>query len=399
MASVRSAHADGRACERARHSLCAQGKLVHRRRLVERSEEGYARVRHRAPAQVLFVEQSAFNGTVRVTKVDSWLALTFDASEQGLSYAGIEREVGYRDGAAQPGTLAFDYTRAMASALAGFSALQRPEAGREEGLSGRVMCVGLGSGTLPAFLAHHSPRAAVQVIELDPVVIRLGRDILRVRFSEHAALPPPAPGGEGFCVVESDGEVALVELAERVRRGQEEGCSALVLDAFDANARIPAHLQASRFLDAAVACLAPAGVLVVNIFNGPPDSKERKELAGYCALLRKALPSIVLFTVKIQTQQANVVVVGVRGDSPLGRAVAAGRPPTRGELEDAARGEALRGGWEFDAGDAVQRMFLLREGGGGALNEVVPGLPFDVWRESSAMDSGMYVAGPAATPQ
>ena len=55
MASVRSAHADGRACERARHSLCAQGKLVHRRRLVERSEEGYARVRHRAPAQVLFV--------------------------------------------------------------------------------------------------------------------------------------------------------------------------------------------------------------------------------------------------------------------------------------------------------------------------------------------------------
>lgn len=62
----------------------------------------------------------------------------------------------------------------MAAAAAGFSAINRglvardasragpaPAAGRGKG-SGVVLCVGLGSGTLPAFWSWQNPSAAVQ---------------------------------------------------------------------------------------------------------------------------------------------------------------------------------------------------------------------------------------------
>jgi len=248
-------------------------RLLHRRRLVERSELGYSRTRGRVPAEVLFVEQSKHNGVVRVTKHGRWLALTFDASEQGLSYCGQAGEPGYADGAAQPDVCAFEYTRAMAAALVGFQALQR-ENDSTRTLSGRVLCVGLGSGTLPAFLAHHcGSTAAVQVVELDETVIRLCRDVLRVQLQMVASLEKQEYV-RGFSVLHADGEAALSALAQRVRSGDDAGCNAIVLDAYDASARVPAHMQQPRFLAAVAGCLAPSGVLVVNLFNGRPDGEE-----------------------------------------------------------------------------------------------------------------------------
>lgn len=38
-----------------------------------------------------------------------------------------------------------------------------------------VLCVGLGGGSLPLFLAHHFPGMHVTVLELDPVVLRAAR--------------------------------------------------------------------------------------------------------------------------------------------------------------------------------------------------------------------------------
>lgn len=35
----------------------------------------------------------------------------------------------------------------------------------------RVLCIGLGGGTLPLFLAHHFPGMVIDVVEIDPVVI------------------------------------------------------------------------------------------------------------------------------------------------------------------------------------------------------------------------------------
>ncbi len=39
----------------------------------------------------------------------------------------------------------------------------------------RVLCIGLGGGTLPLFLAHHFPGMEIEVVEIDPVVIAAAR--------------------------------------------------------------------------------------------------------------------------------------------------------------------------------------------------------------------------------
>lgn len=44
--------------------------------------------------------------------------------------------------------------------------------GSSQGQECRALCVGLGGGTLPLFLTHHFPGMQIDVVELDPVVIK-----------------------------------------------------------------------------------------------------------------------------------------------------------------------------------------------------------------------------------
>jgi len=43
------------------------------------------------------------------------------------------------------------------------------------GLRCRVLCIGLGGGSLPLFLSHHFPGMDVEVVEIDSVVIEAAR--------------------------------------------------------------------------------------------------------------------------------------------------------------------------------------------------------------------------------
>jgi hypothetical protein len=104
------------------------------------------------------------------------------------------------------------------------------------------------------------------------------------------------------------------------------------------------------------------------------------------------MPGAAAFTVKVQEQQSNVIIACVSGESPLGRAVAAGQPPSRNALAAAARAESLRGCWGFDAGVALERAFLaMQPRGAGLLREEVPAHALqNLCRETSAMDDGMF---------
>ena len=42
----------------------------------------------------------------------------------------------------------------------------------------RVLCIGLGGGTLPLFLAHHFPGMVIDVVEIDPVVIAAAQEAM-----------------------------------------------------------------------------------------------------------------------------------------------------------------------------------------------------------------------------
>ena len=371
-------------------------------RLDERSEVGYSRLCSSSPPdEVVFQERSdCGNGTVAVVRHGPWLALRFDISEQGLSYVGRPDDDDYANGAALPQVLGFDYLRVMAASAAAFTALNGcdlsvppRDAAQPPPL---VLCVGLGAGALPAFLAHGFGAAArVQVAELDPLIVRVVRDVLRVRFAladspeallEQQTQPSGAAAGPDaapFTVAQADGLALVASLAEEVAAGRRRGASLLVLDAYEQNGRIPQHLREPAFLEAAAACLAPEGVIVANLFNGPPNSSPRKEMALYARMLAGATGGPV-FSVKVQTQQTNVVLVAARPDSALGRDGVSGRDVAVAAARRVAR-NCAGGPWEFDAGSHVERMFALKIRPGGVV-ETVPGRIIDFPKESSAAD-------------
>ena len=42
----------------------------------------------------------------------------------------------------------------------------------------RVLCIGLGGGTLPLFLQHHFPGMQVDVVEIDPIVLAAAEEAM-----------------------------------------------------------------------------------------------------------------------------------------------------------------------------------------------------------------------------
>ena len=357
------------------------GKFLHRATLVALTEVGYSRCRTIFPKQVVFEERSAHgNGLVRVLQHGPWRGLHFNDTEQGLTFVGTTPGSGkaagpptyWNGGAAVPFVLGFEYTRTMAAAVAAFSSVQGL-------LPTRVLCVGLGAGALPAFIAHHNPGADVAVLEIDPVVIRLVKDVLGLRFSAMHSVgelldAPPATADAPFRVLEADAGAAMTELAQELRAGSRRagsvrsGVDVLVLDASEEHARVPNHLKAPAFLDACAACLAPDGVVVVNMLNGTPDSRARKEVAAYARLLFQQFGC--LYSIKVEEQQYNVILVACRPDSPAGV-----NPVTRHQLVEAARQVALRQRWVYDGADLVEKLFQCTVGDDGVMHEEVVGRP------------------------
>jgi spermidine synthase len=376
--------------------------LLTRMRPPRSSEEGYSRCATSVPPEVLFDDVSSHgNGRVRVIRHGPWLALRFDDSEQGLSFASEPGAPDYAGGAALPQVLGFEYLRVMAASAAAFASLNgcnlAAVPASRDAAHPRILCVGLGAGALPAFLAHHfAPLGArVCVAEIDPLIIRVVRDVLRVDFeladSAEALLQPaaaaprrrkgaaaeaePAP----FVVAEADGCAVVAALAEEVAAGTQRGAALLLLDAYEARGRIPAHLKEPSFLAACGAALAPNGLVVANLFNGTPNSTPRKEMAAYARALATAVGPV--YSVKVQAQQTNVILIAAKAGSPL----AADGAASRSALAAAARQVARAGGWEYDAGAAVERMFAVRVRPGGVV-ESVPGRMIDWPKESSAAD-------------
>jgi spermidine synthase len=137
-----------------------------------------------------------------------------------------------------PDHLVFDYTQMMMSAL--FMG-PRPQ---------RILIIGLGGGSLPRALAKAVPEAAVDVVDIDPAVVRVARQYFSF---------VPGPHTEVF---EEDGRVF-------VRHALREGRSydLILLDAYD-HEYIPEHLLTREFLLEVKRLLQPGGVVAANTFSG-----------------------------------------------------------------------------------------------------------------------------------
>jgi spermidine synthase len=112
-----------------------------------------------------------------------------------------------------------------------------------------VLIIGLGGGTLPRALRQLLPNTRIDVVEIDPAVVRVAN-----RYFDFAP-------SDKTRVIESDGRV-YVKRAQRT--GQKYDL--IMLDAFD-HEYIPEHLLTQEFLLEVKSLLSPQGVLAANTFS------------------------------------------------------------------------------------------------------------------------------------
>jgi spermidine synthase len=112
-----------------------------------------------------------------------------------------------------------------------------------------VLIVGLGGGTIPRALQEVIPDARIDVVEIDPAVVKVARRYFDLGDSKN------------LNVIEADGRVQI----KRALREKQQ-YDLIMLDAFD-HEYIPEHLLTQEFLQEVKALLAPGGVLAANTFS------------------------------------------------------------------------------------------------------------------------------------
>lgn len=112
-----------------------------------------------------------------------------------------------------------------------------------------ILIVGLGGGTLPTALMQVLPQANIDVVEIDPAVVRVAQKYFGFRPDDHVR------------VTEMDGRVFIKRAIREQRR-----YDLIMLDAFD-HEYIPEHLLTQEFLREVRTLLVPGGVLAANTFS------------------------------------------------------------------------------------------------------------------------------------
>jgi len=112
-----------------------------------------------------------------------------------------------------------------------------------------ILIIGLGGGTLPRALSQVLPTTKIDVVEIDPAVVRVAK--------QYFGFAPDAR----TTVIEADGRV-FVKRALRERRQYD----LIMLDAFD-HEYIPEHLLTREFLEEVQSLLSAQGVLAANTFS------------------------------------------------------------------------------------------------------------------------------------
>jgi spermidine synthase len=112
-----------------------------------------------------------------------------------------------------------------------------------------VLIIGLGGGTLPRALTQILPQVRIDVVEIDPAVVRVAGQYFNFNANERVR------------VIEADGRVYVKRAVREDKR-----YDLIMLDAFD-HEYIPEHLLTQEFLREVKTLLAPGGVLAANTFS------------------------------------------------------------------------------------------------------------------------------------
>ncbi|MHB8898007.1 MAG: spermidine synthase [Thermoguttaceae bacterium] len=174
--------------------------------------------------EVLYRTQSEFN-TIIVSE-----------DSQGVRTLRFE-EYGARQSVVKPGDadyIALPYAKVV---HAGLAVPENPK---------RVLIVGLGGGTIPQFLHRHFPDLVIDVVELDPAVVRVATTYFGFKPDDRMRVFT----GDGRKFIEKSDPVYDV----------------IYLDAFSADS-VPYSLSTAEFLGAVRKALTGEGVVVGNVWS------------------------------------------------------------------------------------------------------------------------------------
>lgn len=174
--------------------------------------------------------------------------------------------------------------------------------------------LGAGALTLPRYVEATRPGSRQQVIELEPALWDLVRENI------------PLPRGAAIRVRIGDARAGLGRLPSGLR-----GAVDLLVSDVYSGAQTPAHLTTVEFYREAAALLAPDGVLLVNVSDGPGLAFARRQVAT----VRDVLPEVIVLA-EVQVLKGrrfgNLVVAASSAPLPvewLPRLMAAGPHPAK----------------------------------------------------------------------
>ena len=162
-----------------------------------------------------------------------------------------------------------------------------------------VLFIGLGGGSAPKRMWRDFPELRLQVVELDPDVVRVA-----YRYFE-------LPRDDRLAVEVEDGRRYLGRHDER--------WDVIVVDAFYADA-IPFHLATREFLELARARLEPGGVIVTNVIGAVAGDQSRL-LRSIVRTYRAVFPTVAVHPVFLRGDSdprtvRNVILVATDSAAP-----------------------------------------------------------------------------------
>ncbi len=181
-----------------------------------------------AQGRIVHRERSLYS-TILIDQQGSLICLQFSIRTDQRNQSCMDQR--------RPNEMVFSYTRMMMTGL-----LLRPS-------PERILMIGLGGGTLPTALAELYPDTEIDVVEIDPAVVRVA--------GEFFGYVPSA----NTTVFTQDGRVFIKRAALRG-----DTYDLIMLDAFNGD-YIPEHLMTREFLQETRSLLTPGGAVVANTFS------------------------------------------------------------------------------------------------------------------------------------
>ena len=253
------------------------------------------------------------SGYRAVIENDRWVPGSFSLVVDGTPQSHVNLD--------DPSQLFFEYIQRMGHVI------------DQLGMPGQPLtAVHLGAGalTIPRYVETTRPGSRQQVIELEQDLVDFVREHL------------PWPKSHSIRVRYGDAR----DVVSRLPEGLRGSADLLVIDIFS-GARTPAHVTSVEFYREAVTLLAPDGVVLVNVADGPGLAFARAQAATLLEVTGN-VAALAETSVLKGRRFGNVVVVGSKASLPLDwmpRLLAGGPHPSKvvaaSELRDFIAGASI----------------------------------------------------------